>query len=163
MAELYQAYGSFNDEEEYDEKPSTQQAPVYNPNVPQLQQKQQSPQQSQQPQQLQQPQQKVVQNTRENFTQEYLSVPVQQSQQQYQYKKNTSYSFWDRMSMKRSEVIKLAIFALVIVLAIALDRIGTHYLTKYISDNIFTEFQEFMLRLSYPVVIFIILWIVKAL
>ena len=76
---------------------------------------------------------------------------------------NPSYSFGDRMTMKRSEVIKLAMFSLVIVMAIALDRIGTHYLTKYLSDNIFTDFQEFMLRLSYPVVIFIILWIVKSL
>ena len=76
---------------------------------------------------------------------------------------NPSYSFGDRMTMKRSEVIKLAMFSLVIVMAIALDRIGTHYLTKYLSDNIFTDFQEFMLRLSYPVVIFIILWILKSL
>lgn len=76
---------------------------------------------------------------------------------------NPSYSFGDRMTMKRGEVIKLAMFSLVIVMAIALDRIGTHYLTKYLSDNIFTDFQEFMLRLSYPVVIFIILWIVKSL
>lgn len=76
---------------------------------------------------------------------------------------NPSYSFGDRMTMKRGEVIKLAMFSLVIVMAIALDRIGTHYLTKYLSDNIFTDFQEFMLRLSYPIVIFIILWIVKSL
>ena len=76
---------------------------------------------------------------------------------------NPSYSFGDRMTMKRGEVIKLAMFSLVIVMAIALDRIGTYYLTKYLSDNIFTDFQEFMLRLSYPVVIFIILWIVKSL
>jgi len=76
---------------------------------------------------------------------------------------NPSYSFGDRMTMKRGEVIKLAMFSLVIVMAIALDRIGTHYLTKYLSDNIFTDFQEFMLRLSYHVVIFIILWIVKSL
>lgn len=74
-----------------------------------------------------------------------------------------SYSFWDRMSMKRSEVIKLAIFSLVIVLAISLDRIGTHYITKYLNDNILSDMQELLLRISYPVVIFLILWIIKSL
>ncbi len=164
MAELYQAYGAFNDEE--DEQPRQQQresAPVYSPNIPI-----QTPQQAPQPQVQQSPEKFSNHNTREHFTQEYVHVPnqnqqAQQVQQAQQYKRNTSYSFWDRMAIKRTEVIKLAIFALVIVLAIAIDRIGTHYLTKYLSDNIFTEFQEFMLRLSYPVVIFLVLWIVKAL
>jgi hypothetical protein len=73
------------------------------------------------------------------------------------------YTFWDKMSMKRSEVIKLGVFSLVIVLAIAIDRISTHYITRYLSDNILTNFQEFMLRLAYPVVVFLFLWIVKAL
>ena len=79
------------------------------------------------------------------------------------YKQNPSYSFWDRMSMKRPEVIKLAVFSLVIVLAISLDRIGTHYISKYLSDNILSDTQELLLRISYPVVIFLILWIVKSL
>lgn len=79
------------------------------------------------------------------------------------YKRSNEYSFWDKMSMKRVEVIKLAVFSLVIVLAISIDRIGTHYLTKYITDNIFTNFQEFMLRLSYPVIVILALWIIKAL
>ena len=65
--------------------------------------------------------------------------------------------------MKRSEVIKLAIFSLVIVLAISLDRIGTHYITKYLNDNILSDMQELLLRISYPVVIFLILWIIKSL
>jgi hypothetical protein len=65
--------------------------------------------------------------------------------------------------MKRSEVVKLAVFSLVIVLAIALDRIGTHYISKYINDNVFTEMQELLLRASYPVTVFLILWIVKSL
>ncbi len=73
------------------------------------------------------------------------------------------HTFWDKMSMKRSEVIKLGIFSLVIVLAIAIDRISTHYISRYLSDNILTNFQEFMLRLAYPIVVFLFLWIVKAL
>jgi hypothetical protein len=78
-------------------------------------------------------------------------------------KMQPSYSFWDRMNMKRSEVVKLAVFSLVIVLAIALDRIGTHYISKYINDNVFTDMQELLLRASYPVTVFLILWVVKSL
>jgi anaerobic C4-dicarboxylate transporter len=76
--------------------------------------------------------------------------------------KNSGYSFFDRMSLKKDEVIKLAIFSLVIVLGIAFDRIGTHYISKYIEENILTDLQEFILRLCYPVIIFLTLWIVKS-
>lgn len=161
MAELYQAYGSFGDDEELIEKPIHQNrnTPVYDPSVIPVQQPQQ-PQQSQQ----QPPVRVQKQEAREHFSQEYPTQYQQQGQHQQQNRRNVSlsYSFWDRMALKRSEVIKLAIFALVIVLAIALDRIGTHYLTKYIADNIFTDFQEFMLRFSYPIIVFLIIWIIKA-
>lgn len=87
------------------------------------------------------------------------SVP---SQYMSQKKRAPEYSFWDRMNLKRSEVIKLALFSLVIVLGIAIDRIGTHYISKYISENILTDVQEFLLRLSYPIVVFLLLWVLKA-
>lgn len=98
--------------------------------------------------------------------QEYAPVvqmPPQPVQQANYKKNNSSYSFWDRLSIKRPEVMKLAIFSLVILLAIALERLCTHYLGKYLSENVFTPIQEFMLRLSYPVIIFLLLWIMKAL
>lgn len=93
------------------------------------------------------------------------SMYMQQEPQNESRKNNNqpSYSFWDRMVIKRPDVIKLATFSLVFLIAIALDRIGTHYINKYLSDNIFTEIQEFIIRLSYPILIFIILWIVKSL
>lgn len=77
-------------------------------------------------------------------------------------KRVPEYNFFDRMNMKKSEVIKLALFSLVIVLGISVDRMITYYLSKYIGDNILTEFQEFLLRISYPIGIFLVLWIFKA-
>lgn len=74
-----------------------------------------------------------------------------------------TYSFWDRMVLKRTDVMKLATFSLVFLMAIAIDRMGTHYINKYLTDNIFTDIQEFIIRLSYPILIFIVLWIVKSL
>ena len=72
------------------------------------------------------------------------------------------YNFFDRMNLKRTEVIKLSLFSLVIALGISIDRMLTYYLSKYIGDNILTDFQEFLLRVSYPITIFLLLWIFKA-
>ena len=86
----------------------------------------------------------------------------QQPQQPQMYKNKNDYNFLDRMNMKKSEVIKLALFSLVIVLGISIDRMLTYYVSKYINDNVLTDFQELLLRLSYPITIFLLLWIFKA-
>jgi hypothetical protein len=78
------------------------------------------------------------------------------------YRRKNEYNFLDRMSLKKTEVIKLALFSLVIVLGISIDRMLTHYLSRYINDNVLTDFQEILLRLSYPITIFLLLWIFKA-
>jgi hypothetical protein len=78
------------------------------------------------------------------------------------YRRKNEYNFLDRMNLKKTEVIKLALFSLVIVLGISIDRMLTHYLSRYINDNVLTDFQEILLRLSYPITIFLVLWIFKA-
>lgn len=158
MAELYQVYGGlglggnssmehFSAQEEEEEE--------------EVHQRRSRPKQQQtsaaQPPVVQQPPSQQPPAAQQHFTQQ---PKKEQFQNMYQ---RESYSFFDKMSMKRSEVVKLAVFSLVIVLAIAIDRMGTHYLSKYITDNIFTNFQEFMIRLSYPVVVFLVIWIVKSL
>lgn len=161
MAELYQVYGGlglggnssmehFSEQEDEEEEVPQRKPPSRS---------KQGGQQQQMPQQ-QMPQQQMPQQA----SQQQQAPPQQKEQFQNMYAGNRrdSYSFFDKMSMKRADVVKLAIFSLVIVLAIAIDRIGTHYLTKYISDNIFTNFQEFMIRLSYPIVVFLFIWIVKS-
>ena len=113
---------------------------------------QQQPQQHQQsqPQQHQQSQQQV----KETFQNQYSN---------YESKKTiNTYSFWDRMVVKRPEVVKLAMFSLVIILAISLEKVFSYYLTKYLSDNIFSDMQELLIRMAYPIVIFLTLWIVKS-
>ena len=92
--------------------------------------------------------------------QQQMMLTSQQSQPQQQRK--PEYNFIDRMNLKKSEVIKLALFSLVIVMGISVDRMLTYYLSKYISDNVLTDFQELLLRLSYPITIFLLLWIFKA-
>jgi hypothetical protein len=86
--------------------------------------------------------------------------PANNSEQGY--KRRVEYNFLDKMNLKKSEVIKLALFSLVIVLGISIDRMLTYYVSKYINDNVLTDFQELLLRLSYPITIFLLLWIFKA-
>jgi hypothetical protein len=93
-----------------------------------------------------------------------LPLPAvnQQNNNEQAFRRKNEYNFIDRMNLKKSEVIKLALFSLVIVLGISIDRMLTYYVSKYINDNILTDFQELLLRLSYPITIFILLWIFKA-
>lgn len=89
------------------------------------------------------------------YHEEQKPVVYQQQQQQ------PSESFFDRISAKRFEILKVFSFALIIVLAISIDRVNTHYLTKYVTNSIMTSTQELLLRVSYPITILIIIWLLK--
>ena len=124
-------------------------------------------QQQMQQQQLQQMQQQQMQQQMQQKVHQVQQVQPAQQQKSAQKEDGNSrrrveYTFMDRMNMKRTEVIKLALFSLVIVLGISIDRMITHYISKYIGDNVLTDFQELLLRISYPIAIFLLLWIFKA-
>ena len=128
--------------------------------------KQQMQQQQMQQQQLQQMQQQQMQQQVHQVQQVQQVQPAHQQKSAQKEDGNSrrrvEYTFMDRMNMKRTEVIKLALFSLVIVLGISIDRMITHYISKYIGDNVLTDFQELLLRISYPIAIFLLLWIFKA-
>jgi len=142
MTELRDAYESMSDYEQ----PQFQQPAQLSPPKQQIQEQQQ--QVIQQMQQFQQQQQTFT-----NYEQ-----PPQQQQRRY-----PEYSFWDRMVMSKREVMKLFILSIVIVLGISLEKIGFHYLSSYISSTDLTTMQEFLVRLSFPIIVFLILWIIKSL
>ena len=122
-------------------------------------------QQQQQQQQLQQMQQQQMQQQMQQQVQQAQTVqqkPIQKPESDGQSRRKMEYNFMDRMNMKKGEVIKLALFSLVIVLGISIDRMITFYISKYIGDNVLTDFQELLLRISYPIGIFLLLWIFKA-
>lgn len=165
MAELYQAYGGLNDnsympmsdyQEDKQEQYQESAKQVYQP--PTVQQKNV---QMVAPPVQQNPIVQQIQNKPDYSNQmPSFTSPVNKSPEM---SKNLSYSFTDRMILKRPEVIKLAVFALVIVLAISLEKIATHYITKYLSENIFSDFQEIMIRLVYPISVFLVIWVIKSL
>jgi hypothetical protein len=120
-----------------------------------------------QSQSMQVAQQQMAQQMANQQAQQMANQQLQQqmmlpTQQQQHSQRKGEYNFIDRMNLKKTEVIKLALFSLVIVLGISIDRMLTHYLSRYINDNVLTDFQELLLRLSYPITIFLLLWIFKA-
>ena len=125
------------------------------------QQSQSSHQQSQSSQQQPPPQQApIYQPSIPNF---YPQQQVIQTPPKKQYQRAPEYSFWDRMAMSRNDVLKLFILSLIVVLGISIDRIGSHYIKQYLTDNVLSPIQEFIVRLSYPVIIFLFIWIIKSL
>jgi len=71
-------------------------------------------------------------------------------------------SFWDRIAGKKWEVFKLFVMSLIIMLAISMDHVAHHYMGKYIGSAFLTETQELLVRLSYPVAILLVIWMLKA-
>lgn len=72
-------------------------------------------------------------------------------------------SFWDKLANKKWDVIKLVILSLVVLLAMSIDRVGNFYLLKYINASLLSSSQEFLVRLSYPIIVLLSMWIIKAL
>lgn len=71
-------------------------------------------------------------------------------------------TLWDRISAKKLDVLKLFVLSLVVLLGISMDRIATHYLTNYVNSALLSDFQEVLVRLSYPVIVLVVLWLIKA-
>jgi cation transport ATPase len=128
----------------------------------QQQQQQQQQLQNMQQQQMQQQMQQQQMQQQMLQAQTVQQKPIQKLESDGQSRRKMEYNFMDRMNMKKGEVIKLALFSLVIVLGISIDRMITFYISKYIGDNVLTDFQELLLRISYPIGIFLLLWIFKA-
>jgi ABC-type bacteriocin/lantibiotic exporter with double-glycine peptidase domain len=93
-------------------------------------------------------------------------MPQQQPTMRKQYQlpqRAPEYSFWDRMTMSRPDVFKLILLSFVIVLGISIEKFASHYINSYLTDNILSPIQELLIRLSYPILIFLFIWIIKSL
>jgi hypothetical protein len=149
MTSLYQAFEDFENE-----TPQQQSIPLPPPPPPKKAGKKEI---SHQVEGYQQPSPPKM----EKFTDYYPYAEKPQPAPQPQYK--NQYSFWDRMVMSRREVLKLFILSIVVILGISLEKIGCHYVNQYLSSNDLTTIQELLVRLSFPIIVFIILWIIKSL
>jgi len=113
----------------------------------------------QQQQQIQEPPQKIKQQP--------LTPPPEAMYQQQQPEPKIIYkepqiSFWDKLGQTKGDVFKLFLFALVILIAIAFDRLIFTYLKYYIENNMLDGTNEFIIRLAYPVGIIVVIWLLKS-
>ena len=72
-------------------------------------------------------------------------------------------SFWDRLVNKRVEMAKYVILAMIIVLGLSIHKMAINYLEGYIGKSFLSGFNEFMLRASYPLIVLLVIWVLKAL
>ena len=92
--------------------------------------------------------------------------PVYQQQTPTKQQPQVAYSepsIWEKMGDSKSDVFKLFMFALVILMAISIDRFIFHYIRNYIDENVMNTTNEFLFRLSYPVAILVVVWLLKSL
>lgn len=159
MTELNIAY-SYNNEDDYkqinDDTDYQQQLPS-SPPQPQIQPQisHHQPQQHHQQPQLPPP---IPPSNNYYIQQQQAAPPPVIKRNRY-----PEYSFWDRMVMSRNDVFKLVLLAFVIVLGISIEKLGYHYITQYLTDNLLSPLQEFLVRISFPILIFLLLWIIKSL
>jgi|688.fasta_scaffold00862_18 hypothetical protein len=168
MTDINLAY-SFNNTGEFDEDFNNQQ--------PQAQQPQQSQQPLPQPPPPQLPvskpkQQIDINEYHQNKEREQIYKQQFQNRNQvqesfsnnYNYvNKQYEYSFWDRMVMSKREVLKLFILSIVIILGISIEKVGFYYISLYLNSTDLSSFQEFLVRISFPLIVFLLLWIIKSL
>tara|TARA_B100001778_G_scaffold334972_2_gene349991 strand:- start:2596 stop:3000 length:405 start_codon:yes stop_codon:yes gene_type:complete len=119
----------------------------------------QEPEIQQQQQQIQEPPQKIKQQP--------LTPPPEAMYQQQQPEPKVIYkepqvSFWDKLGQTKGDVFKLFLFALVILIAIAFDRLIFTYLKYYIENNMLDGTNEFIIRLAYPIGIIVVIWLLKS-
>lgn len=145
--DLSAAYGSFEPQ-----LPPPQALPPHHPQP----QPQQQPQPQPQPPQPQQAQRMIA-----DTDMMYAPGPQQQYMKPIYYEQQES--FYDRMASKRYDVLKVVSFALIIVFAISIDRFCTFYMTQYVTEAFLTKTQEALVRLSYPLGIVIVIWLMKLL
>lgn len=140
-------------------EPVQPQAPIYSPQIPP-----QSPPPMPAVQSMNQPPQQPPKQM--VSVQQPNELPYNPPEQMYMqqpapvvYEQDT---FFQRIANSRYDVLKVVVFAMIILFAISMDRLITHYLCEYVTGNILTAGQEFIVRLSYPIAILLVIWFVKA-
>ena len=70
-------------------------------------------------------------------------------------------SIYDRFVSKKKDVLKLLNVSLTVLLAISIHYVMSDLLKGYIMNNDFSSNKEMLIKFSYPLVIFILMWSMK--
>lgn len=84
-------------------------------------------------------------------------LPIQQQPQQF----NAAQRKAAVMPDKYREARKIALYALIIVLALALHHVASDWLTQYLAKAYLSDNMEMAAKLCYPACIAALIWIVR--
>tara|TARA_Y100000389_G_C17451276_1_gene514985 strand:+ start:1244 stop:1738 length:495 start_codon:yes stop_codon:yes gene_type:complete len=70
-------------------------------------------------------------------------------------------SIYDRFASKKKDVLKLLNVSLTVLLAISIHYVMSDLIKGYILNNDFSSNKEMLIKFSYPLVIFILMWSMK--
>lgn len=70
--------------------------------------------------------------------------------------------YFERMGLRRREVVKLLVLAVMVTLGISLHWVGSHYIAEWIESSDFDAKQRLAIRVSYPAIIIFVIWNLKA-
>eukprot|EP00873_Tetraselmis_striata_P033777 jgi/Tetstr1/454041/TSEL_040960.t1 len=70
--------------------------------------------------------------------------------------------YFERLGMRRRDVMKLVVCAVMITLGLSLHWVGNHYVTEWIESSDFDGKQRLAIRLAYPAAVVFVMWNLKA-
>jgi len=70
-------------------------------------------------------------------------------------------SIYDRFASKKKDVLKLLNVSLTVLLAISINYVMSDLIKGYIMNNDFSSNKETLIKFSYPLVIFLLMWSLK--
>ena len=71
--------------------------------------------------------------------------------------------YFEKMGLRRRDVMKLVVLAVMVTLGISLHWLGSHYVGEWIESSDFDAKQRLAIRVAYPALIVFVLWNLKAL
>lgn len=75
---------------------------------------------------------------------------------------DTEPGYFERMGMRRKDMVKLLVLAMMVALGISMHWVASHYVTEWMESSDFDAKQRLAIRLAYPAAIGFVLWNIKA-
>lgn len=70
--------------------------------------------------------------------------------------------YFEKMGLRRRDVMKMVVLAVMVTLGISLHWVGSHYITEWIESSDFDAKQRLAIRVAYPAIVVFVLWNLKA-
>ena len=89
---------------------------------------------------------------------QFLSNELSRQRELLEQQRLSNVGYFDKLMARRKELLKFALFSLIILLALSIHYHVKHYYKTFFQSHVLTPPKEFGIRLIYPVVILFIVW-----